>query len=247
MLIVRSIIYNILFYIFNVLVPTLIILSFAFPLKTRLKVSTLWGATNLFCLRHICHLNYEVEGFDNIPKGACIFAGKHQSTWETFAFTSIFPSFVWVLKKELTTIPVFGWCLRFIGTIAIDRSAGMKTVTQLTQEGKNILAQGLSIFVFPEGTRIAPRGRGQYRVGASVLAKKNHVPIIPIAHNAGEYWRAKNRLIFPGTIHISVGKPIETKGKKLAQINQEVEDWIEAEMLRINAEFDRTHPGQFPR
>ncbi|MBT5229620.1 MAG: 1-acyl-sn-glycerol-3-phosphate acyltransferase [Methylococcales bacterium] len=245
MLFLRSLLYKIVFHFSNFLIPSLVILSFAFPLRFRIGVARYWGTMNLFALKYLCNLTYEVKGLDNVGNETVVFAGKHQSTWETLSFTNIFPPFVWVLKKELLKVPVFGWCLSQLGTIAIDRSQGLKAINQITQEGKVILDQELSIFVFPEGTRTIAREKGNYGVGGTILAKKNKAKIIPVAHNAGEFWPRSTFLVKPGVIQVSVGPAIETQGRKLAEVNQEVEDWIENEMLKINQNFDKQYPEKY--
>lgn len=187
----------------------------------------------LFLLWHLCGLRYRIIGAENIPKTPSIVLSKHQSAWETLAFQEIFPPQVWVLKKELLRIPFFGWGLAMTSPIAIDRSAKKKALEQIVEQGKDRLKQGFWIVVFPEGTRIPPGQRGKYRIGGAWLATHTNVPVVPVAHNAGEFWGRNSFVKHSGTITISIGQPIDPTGMEAGELNAQVEAWIEAEMLRI--------------
>lgn len=206
----------------------------------RYRVTSTWTRGMLFLLRHICGLRYRIVGAENIPKTPSIILSKHQSAWETLAFQEIFPPQVWVLKKELLRIPFFGWGLAMTSPIAIDRSAKKKALEQIVEQGKDRLKQGFWIVVFPEGTRIPPGQRGKYRIGGAWLATHTNVPVIPVAHNAGEFWGKNSFVKHPGTITVSIGKPIDSTGMEAGELNAQVEAWIEAEMLRIS----QTNPQQ---
>ena len=187
----------------------------------------------LFLLWHLCGLRYRIIGAENIPKTPSIVLSKHQSAWETLAFQEIFPPQVWVLKKELLRIPFFGWGLAMTSPIAIDRSAKKKALEQIVEQGKDRLKLGFWIVVFPEGTRIPPGQRGKYRIGGAWLATHTNVPVVPVAHNAGEFWGRNSFVKHPGTITVSIGQPIDPTGMEAGELNAHVEAWIEAEMLRI--------------
>ena len=188
----------------------------------------------LFLLWHLCGLRYRIIGAENIPKTPSIVLSKHQSAWETLAFQEIFPPQVWVLKKELLRIPFFGWGLAMTSPIAIDRSARKKALEQIVEQGKDRLKQGFWIVIFPEGTRIPPGQRGKYRIGGAWLATRTNVPVVPVAHNAGEFWGRNSFVKYPGTITVSIGQPIDPSGMEAGELNAQVEAWIEAEMLRIS-------------
>jgi 1-acyl-sn-glycerol-3-phosphate acyltransferase len=188
----------------------------------------------LFLLWHLCGLRYRIIGAENIPKSPSIVLSKHQSAWETLAFQEIFPPQVWVLKKELLRIPFFGWGLAMTSPIAIDRSAKKKALEQIVDQGKDRLKQGFWIVVFPEGTRIPPGQRGKYRIGGAWLATHTNVPVVPVAHNAGEFWGRNSFVKHSGTITVSIGQPIDPTGMEAGELNAQVEAWIEAEMLRIS-------------
>lgn len=188
----------------------------------------------LFFLRKICGIKYRLLGAENIPKTPSIVLSKHQSAWETLAFQKIFPPQVWVLKKELLRIPFFGWGLAMTSPIAIDRSSGKAALEQVVEQGRERLKNGFWVVIFPEGTRIAPGKKGKYRIGGAWLATHTNVPVIPVAHNAGEFWGRNSFIKWPGTITVSIGKPIDPTGMEPGDLNNKVEVWIEAEVKRIS-------------
>ncbi|MDZ4141693.1 MAG: lysophospholipid acyltransferase family protein [Methylotenera sp.] len=192
-----------------------------------------WARSMLWWLRVTCNIRHEVTGIENLPDTPSIILAKHQSAWETLAFQAIFPTQVYVLKRELLWIPIFGWGLAMSSPIAIDRSAGREALKKLVAKGKARLDKGLWVVIFPEGTRKAPGERGKYHIGGAWLATHTQTQVVPVAHNAGEYW-AKNTFIKkPGIIQIHIGKPIQTAGLKTDVVNQQVEDWIETEMATL--------------
>lgn len=207
-----------------------------FPLSphNRYRVTSTWTRTMLFLLRVICGVKYRVLGEENIPKTPSIILSKHQSAWETMAFQKIFPPQVWVLKKELLNIPFFGWGLSMTSPIAIDRSSGKAALDQVVEQGRDRLKQGFWVVIFPEGTRIAPGKKGKYKIGGAWLATHTDVPIVPVAHNAGEFWGRNAFVKHPGTITVSVGKPIDQTGLEASEVNAKVEEWIEQETARIS-------------
>jgi 1-acyl-sn-glycerol-3-phosphate acyltransferase len=158
---------------------------------------------------------------------------KHQSAWETLALQVIFPPQAWVLKRELLWLPFFGWGLAMTSPIAINRSDGKGAVKQLLKQGKQRLAQGFFVVIFPEGTRIPFGERGKYKVGGALLAASSGAPVVPVAHNAGRLWGRNSFIKHPGLITLSIGAPIETKGLKADAINQKTEDWIENEIQQL--------------
>ncbi|MFA5685678.1 MAG: lysophospholipid acyltransferase family protein [Lysobacteraceae bacterium] len=211
------------------------VLCFPFPVHVRYAVATRWARLNLWWLKYSCGLTYRVSGRENIPKDTAIIFSKHQSTWETLALQEIFPPQVWVLKRELLRIPFFGWGLAMVGAIGIDRKAGRKAVDQLVTQGRQRLESGRWVVVFPEGTRVAPGARGRYRIGGAVLAERTGHAIVPVAHNAGEYWPARGFRMRPGEIQVVIGPPIHSAGRSAAAVLKEAESWIEGTMAQISA------------
>ncbi len=159
---------------------------------------------------------------------------KHQSAWETIALQKVFPPQVWVLKRELLWLPVFGWGLAMTSPIAINRSNGKEAMRQLLAQGVERLKMGFCIVIFPEGTRIPYGKRGKYKIGGALLGVHCGVPVVPVAHNAGKLWAKKSFLKYPGVITMSIGKPIDPTGLKADELNQQVEEWIESEVVRLD-------------
>ncbi|MCK5714867.1 MAG: 1-acyl-sn-glycerol-3-phosphate acyltransferase [Nitrosomonadaceae bacterium] len=213
---------------------TLIILA-SFPLTplNRSRITSGWAHMMLYLIRVICGVRYRVLGIENIPKIPSIVLSKHQSAWETLAFQQIFPPQVWVLKKELLRIPFFGWGLAMTSPIAINRSSARAALKQIVQQGKDRLNQGFWIVIFPEGTRIVPGKKGKYAIGGAWLATHTGVPVVPVAHNAGEFWGKNSFIKRPGTITVSIGTPIDPAGMEASELNARVESWIELEVARI--------------
>ncbi len=221
--------------------PYALITLMCFPLSAhqRYRVTSSWTRMMLFLLRHVCGIRYRIIGAEHIPQTPSIVLSKHQSAWETLAFQEIFPPQVWVLKKELLRIPFFGWGLAMTSPIAIDRSARKKALEQIVEQGKDRLQRGFWIVIFPEGTRIPPGQRGRYRIGGAWLATHVHVPVVPVAHNAGELWGRTSFIKYPGTVTVSIGKPIDPAGMEASKLNARVEAWIEDEVSRIGrSNFD---------
>ncbi len=196
----------------------------------------IWGA------RLICGVRWRVTGMEHLPtaaqgQAAVLLAPKHQSTWETFAFPMLMPHpLAYVFKRELLYIPFFGWAMGRLDMIHIDRSKRAEAWNLVAQQGKRLFAQGIWVIMFPEGTRIARGQQGVYKSGASRLAIAAGVPIAPIAVTSARCWPRKSFLIRPGVIDVSIGKPIASEGREPDELMQEVQNWIEAEMRRLDAE-----------
>ena len=230
MILLRSTIFFLFFIINTVIFAGFgFILGFFLPGKKKHIIDTTWSVISLWGLKRICGLSYRVHGKENIPNNSCIVLANHQSTWETIALVSLIdhPK-VWVLKRELLFLPIFGWVMIHFKPIAIDRKAGRKAIKQITEQGTQRLKEGLSVIIFPEGTRVAPGDKKRYGIGAAMLAEKSGYPILPIAHNAGVFWKRRGIVKYPGIIDVRIGPIIESRGRKAIAINQQVENWIEA-------------------
>ncbi|MBZ0106242.1 MAG: 1-acyl-sn-glycerol-3-phosphate acyltransferase [Sulfuricella denitrificans] len=217
---------------------TLALLAYPLPPLTRSRIISGWARVMLWWAKLTCGLNYRVVGAENIPDHPCVILAKHQSAWETMAFQCVFPPVVWVMKRELLRIPFFGWGLAMTSPIAIDRSAGKEALKQVTEQGRARLEKGFWVVVFPEGTRVRPGIRGKYNIGGAFLATHSKATVLPVAHNAGEFWGKNAFLKYPGTITLSIGKPIQAEGMKTGELNSQVETWIEQEMVRISHDFE---------
>ena len=229
----RSLLFNLILWISAAIYASLALLTFPFPVRQRYVFVSGWAQMQMWLARWLLGLRYRVEGRGHLPHGAAIVLAKHQSTWETIALQQILPPQVWVLKRELMWIPLFGWALALLKPIAIDRGAGRKAVEQVIEQGRQRLTDGFWVVVFPEGTRVAPGHRRRYGIGGAVLAAESGYPVVPIAHNAGSFWPRRRILKKPGTVQVVIGPVIESNGKTAQQIIAEAEHWIESEMVRL--------------
>lgn len=234
MLLVRALLYQVVIVVFTLFFAPLCLLTFPFPFETRYNFIRRWAQFNLWWLKKTCGLDYQVSGKENIPSTNAIIFCKHQSVWETLALQNIFPPQVWLLKRELLWIPFFGWGLALLEPIAIDRKSRREAMRQLLEQGKKRLEDGRWVIIFPEGTRVAPGQKKAYQKGGAILAEKTGYPVVPVAHNAGEFWPRRSFIKRPGTIQLVIGPPIETKGKTYQEINREAEAWIEGKLAEIS-------------
>jgi len=231
---IRSLIFQLVMFVWVPIYASLAM--FVFPFKPLLRYRLISGLaiSVMWLLRVICGIKMNVMGRENIPAQPCIILSKHQSAWETFALQTVFPPQVWVLKRELLWLPFFGWGLALTSPIAINRSKGKEAMKQLLTQGKQRLAADFCVVVFPEGTRMKYGVRGKYKIGGALLAANSGGLVVPVAHNAGKFWGRNSFLKYPGTVTMSIGKPINPAGLKAEEINRQVEEWIEAEVVRMN-------------
>jgi 1-acyl-sn-glycerol-3-phosphate acyltransferase len=209
------------------------LLTFPLPRRTRYLIISQWSRIVVALADAVLGIRYRVQGAEHIPQHPAVILSKHQSAWETLAFQVIFPPQVLVLKRELLRIPFFGWGLAMMSPIALDRRSAKRALSQLVAQGMERIKQGFFVVIFPEGTRIAPGTRGKYQLGGALLAVRSGTSVLPVAHNAGELWRRKAFLKYPGTITVSIGAPIVPSNLKPAELMARVENWIEGEMQAI--------------
>ena len=232
---------SIAFLLFQLVVTPLyalaMVATFWLPPVPRYRIAAHWCWLNLQGVRALCRIRWRVDGLANIPADTMaaphIVMSKHSSTWETLALNLYFPPLAFVAKKELLSIPFFGWGFRLASPITIDRKAGIDAMDQIVAQGRERFAQGFWIVVYPEGTRIRAGRRAKYKTGGARLAIAMNVPIIPVAHNAGYIWPKGLFGKRPGTVTMTIGAPISPAGKDPAQLTQEVERWIEGEVARL--------------
>lgn len=193
-----------------------------------------WAHFNLWWLKITCGVNYNILGRENIDlNNRGIILANHQSTWETMMIPTFFPPTSFVIKKQLLKIPFFGWALSSVKPIAIDRNAGSSAVDQVKSIGKKHLDGGNWVCIFPEGTRVKPGQRLDYRMGGALLVEHSGYPIYPIAHNAGACWPRHSYIKYPGTITLIIGKPFSAKGLNPDEINDKVRAWIDATIAKM--------------
>jgi 1-acyl-sn-glycerol-3-phosphate acyltransferase len=233
MVYIRSTLFVIYMWISIPVFTLIFLLAFPIPYKYRSQLISLWARSTLFALKLSCGLKYIIEGKENIPEKPCIVFSKHQSTWETLALQLMFTPQVWILKRELLWIPFFGWTLASMKSIAIDRSSGKKALKQIVQQGSQRLQEGNWVIIFPEGTRTKPGQKESYKIGGPMLAKNSGFDVLPVAHNAGEFWPKGQFLKHPGTIKMVIGPVIQVTGLSTKQISQQAEQWIETTVYQL--------------
>lgn len=234
MQILRSLLFSIIMIVSTILVAILLVVFAPAPFIFRSRIARTYACLIVSALKILCGINHEVKGAENIPQDPAIIFSKHQSTWETYALQLLFPAQTWVLKRELMWVPFFGWGLALLKPIAIDRSSGRKAVKQVIEQGKKRLDAGIWVTIFPEGTRVAPGQFKKWGVGGAILAEHSGYPIVPVAHNAGEFWGRREFVKKPGTIQVIIGPPFQTQGMKASEINHQVEEWMKSAMAEIS-------------
>ena len=219
----------------------LVLLSFWLPPLPRFRFITGWCLLNLIGARLICGIRHRVIGAENIPPRSTphLVMSKHSSTWETLSLNFLFPPLAFVAKKELLSIPFFGWAFTLASPITIDRKAGQDAMTQIVAQGRERLRQGFWIVVYPEGTRIRAGTRAHYKSGGARLAIALGIPIVPVAHNAGYLWPKGVFGKRAGTVTVSIGPAIRPEGDDMQRLIGEVESWIENEVARLGNPLDQ--------
>lgn len=205
------------------------------PFPQRSLLARRWAQAVLTILRWTCGLTHVVEGRERLPAGNHIALWKHSSSWETIAMNVVFPRQVWVLKRELLRVPAVGWALELLHAIAIDRASGRVAVAQVVEQGRQRLAEGDWIMIFPEGTRMASGETRRYGVSGALLAADTGKLIVPVAHNAGLYWPRRGLLKRRGVIRVVIGPPIPCAGRDPREVNAEAQRWIESEVARLSS------------
>lgn len=246
---IRSVIYAICFLLTAITLGPLIICARPFPFYKRYKFAVQWPRFLIFLAKVVLGIRYEVKGQENIPSDRqVIYLLKHQSAYETL-FMPWFPPYpvVFVYKKTLEYIPLFGWALASLNNIPIDRGRASESLRQVIRKGTKRIKENRSPVLFPEGTRIPVGHKGRYKPGGVRLAMNSQTEIIPVAHNAGKVWPKNAFIKKPGTVTISFGAPIKPKDRSCDDIIAEVENWIESEMIRLNPEDYPSHdPSDTP-
>ncbi|HBO4529489.1 TPA: 1-acyl-sn-glycerol-3-phosphate acyltransferase [Pseudomonas aeruginosa] len=217
------------------------------PFRARYRfVVQNWCRFAIWLTRVVAGIRYEVRGLENIPEKPCVILSKHQSTWETFFLSGFFEPLSQVLKRELLYVPFFGWALALLKPIAIDRSQPKLALKQLAKQGDECLKKGAWALIFPEGTRIPVGQMGKFSRGGTALAVNAGLPVLPIAHNAGQYWPKAGWAKYPGTIQVVIGPAMHAEGegpRAIAELNQRAEAWVSETMAEISPIQQRvSHP-----
>jgi 1-acyl-sn-glycerol-3-phosphate acyltransferase len=232
---VRSLVFTLLMVAATVIWAPFCFLFAPLPYARRYFWTSRWNAFVVWTAKVIVGIDYRIKGYENLPDGPAILLSKHQSAWETIFYLWFMPRpLVYVFKKEILYIPFFGWGMALLRMIPIDRSKGKDAFAQVVVQGRKRLADGQWIIMFPEGTRIPVGQRGKYKGGGTRLAVETNTPVVPLAMNAGEYWPKGSFIKKPGTVTVSIGKPISPEGLTSQELMQQVENWIESEMRVIS-------------
>ena len=207
-IVLRSVVFNVLFYVNTVVFLIIGLPTFLMPYQAIVEVAKTWGRVNLFLLRVVCGVTFELRGRDKIPSGALIVASKHQSAWETFALLHLFDSPTFIMKRELQWIPIFGWLTIKGRMVAVDRGAGSQALVQMAERARVELARGRQLIIFPEGTRRPVGAEPRYKHGVSYLYAAEGVTCLPVALNSGVFWPRRSILRRPGTVVVEILDPI---------------------------------------
>ena len=232
---IRSLLYTTLLFACTMAFGVAVLVSALLPLtiEQRYVIPRNWGLFHTWLARVVCGLDYVVEGRENMPGVPFVSLWKHSSTWDTLAQMFVVPTASWLLKREVIWIPVVGWAVSTYKPIAINRNAGGSAVNQVVRQGKERLAGGMGVVVYPEGTRMAPGETRRYGVSGALLAKEAGVPVVPIAHNSAYLWRRRSPLKKKGTIYVVIGKPIDPAGLDPREINERAQRWVEGTIAEI--------------
>jgi len=242
-LVLRSLIFNALFYLNLAILMLAALPAFVLPRWAVVGLAKQWGRSSNWLLRVICGIRVEYRGLEKIPPGPLLIAAKHQSTWETFALLTLFSDPTFIIKRELMWIPLFGWCTWKAGMIPVDRGAGKAALTNMAQRARAALLEGRQIVIFPEGTRRAAGAEPRYKVGISHLYAEGVAPCLPIALNSGLFWPRRKLLRYPGTIVVDILDPIPP-GLDRSEFYQRLQRNIEAATARLIGEGRRELAAQ---
>ena len=238
MLVIRSVVFNVLFYLnllvhFIAAIPTL-----AMPRWGIIAVARFWARTNLWLLRMVCGIRVEFRGVEKIPPGPLLVSSKHQSLWETFALLLILPDPAYIMKRELMWIPFFGWYTWKAGMIPVDRSRGSQALAEMNACARREAQRNRQIIIFPEGTRRPPGAEPKYMYGVVHLYAEMGVPCLPIALNSGLFWPRRSIRRYPGTIRVEVLDPIPP-GLGKDEFFERLQGEVEAATARLVAVGER--------
>jgi 1-acyl-sn-glycerol-3-phosphate acyltransferase len=224
-----------------------LLLTFWMPRRFHKWLCLTWCRFAVWVAGPICNIRVEIEGRENIPDEPCVVMLKHSSTFETYWHVTLFPKTVWVLKKEMMSFPLIGWAISVaLDPIAIDRKSGASAVKQVIRQGKERLDNGAWVTVFPEGTRMPAGETRKYGISGAALAREANVKILPVAHNAGDFWGKLSRVRRTGVIRVRVGPPIDASVLPPKETNLVVQQWIETQMHEISIEYQKKYVQPAP-
>jgi 1-acyl-sn-glycerol-3-phosphate acyltransferase len=236
---VRSFAFNMLFYLNTALWLIIALPTFFMPYRAILAVAKAWSRTNLVLLRVVAGIDYEIRSREKIPHGAAIVAAKHQSAWETFALLPLFDNPLFIVKRELQWIPIFGWLMIKGRMVPVDRGAGSQALAAMAERARVELARGRQLIIFPEGTRRPAGAKPRYKFGVAHLYAAEGVPCVPLALNSGLFWPRRSLMLRPGTVIVEILDPI-APGLDKDVFFKRLQDEIETATARLIAEVGRS-------
>ena len=230
----RSLLFNLILYITVIPASLAIILLFPFVKTIFLQsIASYWINFILASLKFICKISWDVSGIKNIPDKPFILVSNHQGAWESFFLQTMCIPSSSIIKRELLYIPFFGWALACLKPIHLKRSKKLTSLKKVIKDGSIKLNEGISIIIFPEGTRARPqKGLKSFSNSCGLLSANNNVPIVPVCHNSGLYWKNRRFNKKSGQIKVRIGPPIFGNSPK--DLTKEAYDWIAANFKEIN-------------
>jgi 1-acyl-sn-glycerol-3-phosphate acyltransferase len=223
----RSLVYNVLFYLMLAFWIIVAIPTFVMPRSSIMSIARAWARSSIWLLRVVCNVKVEYRGLEKIPKGPLLVASKHQSMWETFALLQFFDQPLYILKRELTLIPFFGWYLIKAGMVAVDRGAGGRALLKMVRQASEAVRRGRQLIIFPEGTRRPVGAPPQYKPGVAQLYASCRVNCLPVALNSGLFWPRRTFMRYPGTLVVEFLDPMPpglARDEFLTRISATIED-----------------------
>ena len=231
----RSLAFNVYFYV-NIVLWLIFLIPFGLlPPAALWRLIGVWSWLNAFMLKHLAGIEVEFRGFENLPPGAVIIASKHQSAWETVSLLHVFDRPIFIMKRELTWIPLFGWYLTRLGMIPVDRGKGHSALRDMVKRAEVVAATGRQILIYPEGTRRAPGAEPAYKFGVAQLYRQLGLPCVPVALNSGLFWPRRGFLRRPGRIVVECLDPIPP-GLDREEFLKTLQDRVETSSDRLMQE-----------
>lgn len=223
----RSLVFNVLFYLLLAFWVIVGIPTYVMPRWAILNVAKYWARSSVWLMRVICNTRVDYRGLEKIPDGPLIVVSKHQSTWETFALLQFFEQPLFIYKRELSWIPLFGWYLIKANMIGVDREGGMRSLMEMARRAPKEIRRGRQLIIFPEGTRTAVDAPPDYKTGVGQIYVNSHVPCLPVALNSGLFWPRRTFMRYPGTLvvqFLDLLPPDLPRREFVARVSSEIED-----------------------
>lgn len=227
MILFQSILFWLIFILFTIILSPLLIILRPFSYNFALSIAKIWANIIIISARQICGLHYRLAGASNLKNSNSIIFSKHQSAWETIFFLKLIEKPIFIVKRELTYIPLFGWCLYLLNNISINRKSGKTAMKKMITESEELMRKGFRIIIFPQGTRVGFNCKTEIKKGGLVMVKSLNLSIIPIKHNAGKFWGKSSFLINPGIINIVIGSPMVTDNISSGVLKSQIELWMD--------------------